>query len=78
VLPVTGGGPHRHGRPGPARTASPVLLGEQVIGVGFDEQLYEHRVHDVPPGSAAASLVGGPLLLGPGIWAVRYDPLYEE
>jgi hypothetical protein len=40
MLPVTGGGPHGHGRsasPGPARMAPPVLLGEQVIGVGFDE-----------------------------------------
>jgi hypothetical protein len=24
------------------------LLG-QVIGIGLDEQFYEHRVHDVPP-----------------------------
>jgi hypothetical protein len=40
MLAVTGGGPHRHGgpgSPGPARMASPVLLGHQVIGVGFDE-----------------------------------------
>ena len=62
MLPVPGGGPHRHGRsasPGPARTAPPVLLGRRVIGVGLDEQLYEHRVHDVPPGPAAASLVAG-------------------
>jgi len=61
MLPVTGCVPHGHGRsdsPGPARMAPPrVLLGQDVIGVGLDEQLYEHRVHDVPPGPAAASLV---------------------
>jgi hypothetical protein len=33
--------------------APPVLLGRQVLGVGLDEQLFEHRVHDGPPGSAA-------------------------
>jgi hypothetical protein len=42
MLPVTGGGPYGHGgpgSPGPARMAPLVLLGHQVIGVGFDEQL---------------------------------------
>jgi hypothetical protein len=81
MLPVSGGGPHGHGQsgsPGPARMAPPVLLGQQIIGVGFDEQLYEHRVHDVPPGPEAASLVGGPLLLSPGIWAIRYGGLNQE
>jgi hypothetical protein len=39
----------RSGSPGPAHAAPPVLLGHQVIGVGLEEQLYEHRVHDVPP-----------------------------
>ena len=32
------------GRPPP-----PVLLGQQVILIGLDEQLNEQRVHDVPP-----------------------------
>jgi hypothetical protein len=27
----------------------PVFLGQQVIGVGLDKELFEHRVHDVPP-----------------------------
>jgi hypothetical protein len=81
VLPVTGGGPHGHGRPGApgrARPAPPVLLGQQLIGVGFDEQRYEHRVHDVPFLLAAASLAGGPLLLSPGIRAVGYSRLNRE
>jgi len=38
--------------------APPVVLGRQVIGVGFDEQLFEHRVHDVPP--QAGEGAGGP------------------
>jgi hypothetical protein len=81
MLPVTGGGPHGHGRsesPGPARVAPHVLLGQQVIGVGFDEQLYEYGVHDVPPGPAAATLVGAPLLLSSGIWVIRYGGLNQE
>ena len=48
ALPGAGGGPDDHGRPGspgPGHAAPPVLLGEQVIGVGLDEQLSEHRVH---------------------------------
>jgi hypothetical protein len=48
ALPGAGGGPDDHGRPGspgPGYAAPPVLLGEQVIGVGLDEQLSEHRVH---------------------------------
>jgi hypothetical protein len=52
LLAVAGGGPDDQGRagsPGPADAALPVLLGQQVIGVGLDEQLFEHRVHDVPP-----------------------------
>jgi hypothetical protein len=43
-----------HGRsvaPGPARRAPPGLLrGQQIIGVGLDEQFHEHRVHDASPG----------------------------
>jgi hypothetical protein len=27
----------------------PVVLGGQVIGVAVDKQLFERRVHDVPP-----------------------------
>jgi hypothetical protein len=78
VLPVTDGGPHGHGLPGTpgrARPAPPVLLGQQVIGVGFDKQLYEHRMHDVSLLPAAASLADGPLLPSPGIRAVRYGRL---
>jgi hypothetical protein len=57
-MPVTGGGPQGYGRPiapGPARAAPPdFLLGQQIVGVGVDEQLHEHRMHDVlPPGPAA-------------------------
>ena len=90
VLPVTGGGPDGHGRsgsPGPPRAAPPVLLGQQVIGVGLDEQLHEHRVHNVPPGPAAASACAGrccsvsapgrPLRSagpGPGAREVRCEP----
>jgi len=58
---VAGGGPDDHGRassPGPVYAAPPVVLGRQVIGVGFDEQLFEHRVHDVPP--QAGEGAGGP------------------
>src|SRR5262245_65258118 len=54
---MAGGGPDGHGRPGspgPAHTAPPVLFGRQVLGVGVDEQLFEHRVHDVPPRLAPA------------------------
>jgi len=53
-IPVTGGGPHDYGRPiapGPA-CAVPLdllLFGQQIIGVGLDEQLHEHRMHDVLP-----------------------------
>jgi hypothetical protein len=43
-----------HGRsiaPGPARRAPPGLFrGQQIIGVGLDEQFHEHRVHDASPG----------------------------
>jgi hypothetical protein len=48
-----------------------LLLGEQVVGVGLDEQPHEHGVHDVPPAVLAFSRrdwqpdVGG---------AVRRDP----
>ena len=48
VLPSTSGGPDDHGRPGspaPGHTAPAVLLGQQISGVGLDEQLFEHRVH---------------------------------
>ena len=48
VLPVWNG-PDDHGSPGPGHAAPPILLGRQVIGVGLDKQLFEHRVHDVPP-----------------------------
>jgi hypothetical protein len=52
-IPITGGGPHDCGRsvaPGPARAAPIVLhLGQQIIGVGLDEQLHERRMHDAPP-----------------------------
>jgi hypothetical protein len=37
----------------------PVLLSRQVIGVGVDEQLSEHRVHDVPPQAGAGRLNSG-------------------
>ena len=50
MLPWAGGGPDGHGRPGspgPVPAAPPIVPGGQVIGV--DEQLFEHRVHDVPP-----------------------------
>jgi hypothetical protein len=56
-LPDTGGRPDDHrrpGTPGPARPAPPILREQQVIGVGLDEQLYEHRVHGVPPRPTAA------------------------
>ena len=52
VLPVRRGGPDHDGRsgsPGPVCAAPPVLLRHQVIGVGLDEQFFEHRVHGVPP-----------------------------
>ena len=53
-IPITGGRPHDCGRsiaPGPARAAplDLLLLGQQIIGVGLDEQLHEHRMHDAPP-----------------------------
>src|SRR6516165_8466226 len=51
VLLIAGGEPDGHdrpGSPGPAHTAPTVLLGRQVLGVGVDKQLFEHRVHDVP------------------------------
>jgi len=53
-IPVTGGGPHKYGRrpiaPGPARAAPlGLLLGQQIIGVGLEEQLHEHRMHDALP-----------------------------
>src|SRR5215469_17082802 len=36
--------------PGRVRAALPVLLlSQQVVGVGLDEQRHEHGVHDVPP-----------------------------
>jgi hypothetical protein len=38
--------------------APPVVLGCQVIGVGVDEQLFEHRVHGVPPQPGKGA--GGP------------------
>jgi hypothetical protein len=51
--PITGGGPHDYGGAialGPARAAPlGLILGQQVIGVGLDEQFHEHRVHDAPP-----------------------------
>ena len=51
-IPIMTGGLHGYGRPiapGPARAAPlGLLLGQQVIGVGLDEQLHEHRVHDAP------------------------------
>jgi len=57
----TGGGPHDYGRsiaPGPARAAPlGLLLSQQIIGVGPDEQLHERRMHDVPPPGPAAVLV---------------------
>ena len=55
-IPITGDGPHDNGRsiaPGPARAAPlDLLLGQQIIGVGLDEQLHEHRMHDAPPPGA--------------------------
>ena len=52
-IPITGGGPHDHGRPmalGSACAAPlDLLLGQQIIGVGLDEQLHEHRMHDALP-----------------------------
>src|SRR6516225_7767251 len=70
VLPVWSG-PDDHGwpgSPGPAHAALPILLGRQVIGVGLDKQLFEHRVHAVPPqagkgpGRAPAAVPTAPLL----------------
>jgi hypothetical protein len=56
-IPITGGGLYDYGWPialGPARAAPlDLLLGQQIIGVGLDEQLHEHRMHDAPsPGPA--------------------------
>ena len=51
-VPPGWSGPDDHGwpgSPGPAHAALPILPGRQVIGVGLDKQLFEHRVHDVPP-----------------------------
>ena len=67
ALPVTGGSDDQ-GRPrppGPAYAVPPVLLGQQVIGIGLDEQLFEHRVHDVPPrvGSCILGAGAGTFLL---------------
>jgi hypothetical protein len=57
-IPIRGGGPHDYGRPialGPERAAPfDLLLGRHIIGVGLNEQLHEHRMHDAPfPGPAA-------------------------
>jgi hypothetical protein len=56
-IPATGGGPDGYGRPiapGPAHAAAlGLLLGQQIIGVGLDEQLHEHWMHDALPGPAA-------------------------
>jgi hypothetical protein len=38
------------------------LIGRQVIGVGLDEQFFEHRMHGVPPGGSAGCMVGGALV----------------
>ncbi len=60
-FPIAGVGPHEYGRPialGPA-CAPPLdlLLSQQIIGVGLDEQLHEHRMHDAPsPGRRRCSL----------------------
>src|SRR6266705_1827521 len=62
-IPITGGRPHDDGRPvapGLARAAAPVLLlGQQIIGVGLDEQLHERRMHDALP------VAGGDARCGP-------------
>ncbi len=59
-IPITGGGPNDHGRsiaPGPAHAAPGLLLSQQIIGVGLDEQFHERRMHDAPPPGPAAVLV---------------------
>ena len=51
-VPPVWSGPDDHrwpGSPGPPHAAPPILPGRQVIGVGLHKQLFEHRVHDVPP-----------------------------
>ena len=61
VVPVAGGGPDdlgRAGSPGPVYAPPPVVLSGQVIGGGVDEQLFEHRVHDVPPQPEARDRAG--------------------
>jgi hypothetical protein len=46
----------------------PVLLSREVIGVGVDEQLFEHRVHDVPP-QAGEKAGAGRLNSGTGLFS---------
>jgi hypothetical protein len=56
---LAGGGHGQPGSPGPVPAAPPVALGGQVIGIGVDEQFFEHRVHDVPPQAGERGGPGG-------------------
>src|SRR6266536_1596094 len=53
AIPIAGSGPHDHDRStasGPAHvTPLGLLLRHQIIRVGLDEQLHEHRLHHVLP-----------------------------
>jgi hypothetical protein len=55
------------------RAALPVLLlSQQIVGVGLDEQRHEQGMHDGPPAVLAFSCRGGQPAAG---GAVRRDPL---
>jgi hypothetical protein len=54
------------------RAALPVLLlSQQIVGVGLDEQPHEHGMHGVPPAFLVSRRDGQPDVSG----AVRRDPL---